>query len=60
MSRFVQRPVVSRLRTSVSKSPVRIPAYYNFATAFVALQERIAAETSISVTVKEIDYLLLS
>ena len=57
IGQFIDLPTVYRLRTTLAEPKVRAKVYYRFATAFLALRERIAAETAIPVTVKEIDYL---
>ena len=58
IGQFVNWGIVSRVRTSIAEPEGRVPVYYNFVTAFLVMRERIAAETSIPATVKDVDYLL--
>jgi hypothetical protein len=58
IGRFVDWKVVAAVRASLAGLPDWARAYRNFAAAFVVLRERIAVETSIPATVKEVDHLL--
>jgi hypothetical protein len=58
IGQFVNWEVVSHARASISEPADWARVYYNFVTAFLVLRERIAAETSIPATVKNVDYLL--
>jgi hypothetical protein len=56
---FVDGAAAKRIRAGVPVPPGRILPYYRFATKFLALQERLAIDTELRPTVKEIDHLLL-
>jgi hypothetical protein len=56
---LVDRLRVRSLQASVAEPEVHDPAYYRFATVFLALYERIYARSSLQPSVKEVDYLLL-
>ena len=49
---------VYSIRAAIGRPPDWLTGYYNFATAFVALSERIALEAGASASVKEIDHML--
>jgi hypothetical protein len=55
---FVDWGSVYRIREAVGRPSDWLTRYYNFATAFVALSERIAAETGAKASVKDIDHML--
>jgi len=55
---FVDRRLVADVRALMTDVPVCALAYRKFVAAFVVLQERINAETSVAATVKEVDHLL--
>lgn len=55
---FVDWEGVYRLRDAIGRPSDWLTRYYNFATAFVALSEKIVAETGAAASVKEIDHML--
>jgi hypothetical protein len=55
---FVDWGSVYRIRDAIGQPADWLTRYYNFATAFVALSERIVAETGAAASVKEIDHML--
>lgn len=58
IGRFVDWAEVYQMREAIGRPPDWLTRYYNFATAFVVLSERLAAVTGAAPSVKEIDHLL--
>jgi hypothetical protein len=58
IGQFVNWQLVAPVRDAMVDLPEWARAYRNFVAAFVILRERIAAETSITASVKETDHLL--
>lgn len=55
---FVDWTKVYSVRQAIGRPPDWLTRYYNFVAAFVALSERVAAETGAKASVKEIDHML--
>jgi len=56
---LVDRQYARSLQAAVPQPEGRVRTYYQFATVFLALYERIYAESGLQPSVKEVDYLLL-
>jgi hypothetical protein len=55
---FVDWGSVYHIRDAIGRPADWLTRYYNFATAFVALSEKIVAETGAGASVKEIDHMI--